>query len=65
MRASHAQPRRIQKHPWDPARTPGGSTGGAAAALAAGIGYITLGSDIGGSIRVPAHFCGVYVPAAQ
>jgi amidase len=47
-------------NPWDVARTPGGSTGGGAAALAAGIGYIALGSDIGGSIRVPAHFCGVY-----
>ncbi len=46
-------------NPWDLARTPGGSTGGGAAALAAGIGYLTLGSDIGGSIRVPAHFCGV------
>jgi amidase len=46
-------------NPWDLARTPGGSTGGGAAALAAGIGYIASGSDIGGSIRVPAHFCGV------
>jgi amidase len=46
-------------NPWDLARTPGGSTGGGAAALAAGIGYLTPGSDIGGSIRVPAHFCGV------
>jgi amidase len=46
-------------NPWDLTRTPGGSTGGGAAALAAGIGYIASGSDIGGSIRVPAHFCGV------
>lgn len=46
-------------NPWDLTRTPGGSTGGGAAALAAGIGYLTPGSDIGGSIRVPAHFCGV------
>jgi amidase len=46
-------------NPWDLTRTPGGSTGGGAAALAAGIGYITPGSDIGGSIRGPAHFCGV------
>ena len=47
-------------NPWDLDRTPGGSTGGGAAALAAGLGYLTIGSDIGGSIRVPAHFCGVY-----
>jgi amidase len=47
-------------NPYDVARTPGGSTGGGAAALAAGLCYLTLGSDIGGSIRVPAHFCGVY-----
>lgn len=47
-------------NPWNPARTPGGSTGGGAAALAAGLTYLEPGSDIGGSIRVPAHFCGVY-----
>jgi len=47
-------------NPWDTARTPGGSTGGGAAALAAGLGYLSIGSDIGGSIRIPAHFCGVY-----
>lgn len=46
-------------NPWDLTRTPGGSTGGGAAALAAGLGYLTPGSDIGGSIRGPAHFCGV------
>jgi amidase len=46
-------------NPWDLTRTPGGSTGGGAAALAAGLGYLTPGSDIGGSIRIPAHFCGV------
>jgi len=47
-------------NPWNVDRTPGGSTGGGAAALAAGLSYLSLGSDLGGSIRVPAHFCGVY-----
>jgi amidase len=47
-------------NPWDLSRTPGGSTGGGAAATAVGIGYLTLGSDIGGSIRVPSHFCGLF-----
>src|SRR3989475_4876655 len=47
-------------NPWDSARTPGGSTGGGAAALAAGLTPLEFGSDIGGSIRVPAAFCGVY-----
>ncbi len=47
-------------NPWDVRRTPGGSTGGGAAALAAGFGFLEIGSDIAGSIRVPSHFCGVY-----
>src|SRR5690606_37586313 len=46
-------------NPWDLHRTPGGSSGGAAAALAAGLTALELGSDIGGSIRTPSHFCGV------
>ena len=47
-------------NPWDLARTPGGSSGGAAAAISSGLSYLELGSDIGGSIRIPAHFCGIY-----
>ena len=47
-------------NPWDLKRTPGGSSGGAAAALAAGLGYLAMGSDIGGSIRMPSNFCGIY-----
>jgi amidase len=47
-------------NPWDTTRSPGGSSGGATAALAAGLTGLEIGSDIGGSIRVPAHFCGVY-----
>ena len=47
-------------NPWDPGRTPGGSSGGSAAALAAGLTGLEAGSDIGASIRNPAHYCGVY-----
>lgn len=47
-------------NPWDLARSPGGSAGGAAAALAAGLTGFELGSDLAGSIRAPAHFCGVF-----
>jgi amidase len=47
-------------NPWDLTRTPGGSSGGSAAAVAAGLSAFDLASDIAGSIRIPAHFCGVY-----
>ncbi|MEV0767104.1 amidase [Nocardia salmonicida] len=47
-------------NPWDHSRTPGGSSGGSSAALASGFGALSIGSDIGGSLRTPAHFCGIY-----
>lgn len=47
-------------NPWDTSRVPGGSSGGSAAALAAGLTGLEAGSDIGASIRNPAHYCGVY-----
>jgi amidase len=47
-------------NPWDLGRTPGGSSGGSGAALAAGLAGLEYGSDIGASIRNPAHYCGVY-----
>jgi len=50
----------LTRNPWNPERTPGGSSGGAAAALAAGFVPLELGSDLGGSLRFPAHCCGIY-----
>lgn len=52
-------------NPWDLSRTPGGSTGGGSAALAAGLTSLEIGNDISGSARVPAAFCGVYTHRAS
>ena len=50
----------VTRNPWDLERTSGGSSGGCAAAVAAGLSYAGIGSDLAGSIRIPAAFCGIY-----
>jgi aspartyl-tRNA(Asn)/glutamyl-tRNA(Gln) amidotransferase subunit A len=57
---THSQMCGITRNPWNPAKTPGGSSGGAAASIAAGMGTIALASDAAGSIRVPAAFTGLF-----
>src|SRR5205823_7910481 len=49
----------VTRNPWNLGHTPGGSSAGAAAALAAGIGALAIGTDGGGSIRIPGAFCGL------
>ena len=51
---------KLTRNPWDPSQNPGGSSAGAAAACAAGYGPLHLGTDIGGSIRLPAAWCGIF-----
>jgi amidase len=50
----------LTRNPWNLEHSPGGSSGGSAAALAAGLSALEIGSDVGGSIRMPSHFCGTY-----
>jgi aspartyl-tRNA(Asn)/glutamyl-tRNA(Gln) amidotransferase subunit A len=50
----------ITRNPWHPERTPGGSSGGAGVAVATGMGPLAIGTDGGGSIRIPSSFCGIY-----
>jgi len=56
---THSDKYGLTSNPWNPARTSGGSSGGAAVAVASGMGAFSLGGDGGGSIRIPAGFCGI------
>lgn len=59
-KGSTCGPLGIARNPWNPERTPGGSSGGAAIAAATGMGVLNIGTDGGGSIRMPAAFCGIF-----
>lgn len=59
LAATHSRINGVTRNPWNPERSPGGSSGGAGAALAAGAAVLATGTDIGGSIRIPAACCGV------
>jgi aspartyl-tRNA(Asn)/glutamyl-tRNA(Gln) amidotransferase subunit A len=60
LAAAHSSFHPLTRNPWNLDRNPGGSSSGAGAAAAAGYGPLHLGSDIGGSVRIPASFCGVF-----
>ena len=55
----------LTRNPWDLSKNPGGSSAGAAAAAAAGYGPLHLGTDIGGSVRLPAGWCGIFGAEAE
>ena len=55
----------LTRNPWDLSKNPGGSSAGAGAAAAAGYGPLHVGTDIGGSMRLPAGWCGIFAPEAE